>query len=54
MPPSSCEVELLAAAVATVLMIKGSGAWSLDRLLVSSWRKAEPPRLSKPQALRAA
>ena len=48
------QFHLLAAAVATVLMIKGSGAWSLDRMLAGGRRRSDTRCLSRPQALRAA
>ena len=48
------QFHLLAAVVAITLMVKGGGAWSLDQLLVSRWRKAAPARLPDAPALRAA
>ena len=48
------QFHLLAAAAAVVLMAKGSGAWSIDRLLARRSGGAATSALPGPRALRAA
>ena len=48
------QFHLLAAAASVVIMLKGSGAWSLDRLLVGRPSAGASSAMPGPQALRAA
>ena len=48
------QFHLLAAAAAIVLVVKGSGAWSLDRLLVRQHGGPVPSAMPEPRSLRAA
>ena len=48
------QFHLLALAVAVVLMAKGSGAWSVDRLLLRALTRAPHEDAREPERLRAA
>ncbi len=48
------QFHLLVLAVAAVLMVKGSGAWSIDRLLLRSATQATPEVAREPELRRAA
>ena len=48
------QFHLLVLAVAVVLMVKGSGAWSIDRLLLRGQTQATHAVAREPERLRAA
>jgi putative oxidoreductase len=43
------EYHLLVLAIGLLLMLRGSGAWSIDRALAFRLRRAQAPRLLEPQ-----
>ncbi len=53
-PGEGIQFHLLAAAVAIAVMVKGSGAWSLDRLLAGRPSVGATSAVPGPKALRAA
>ena len=53
-PGEGIQFHLLALAAAIVLMVKGSGAWSVDRLLVRQHGGPVPSAMPEPRTLRAA